>query len=125
MPEDKTEGQGKAVGLPNGERRIDFIRNQYYKDGKHDDEKQPKRGAIKVMINDMLKEAGREGEQIPYQIVFAATKTDVDPRIASAEATEKRLEAKAAREKEKAKEKVEVLAKKAKEKEAKEATGKK
>ncbi len=113
-----SESQGKAVVLPNGKRRIDFIRDQYYKDGKHSDEEQPKRGAIKTMINDMLKEAGREGEEIQYQIVFAATKTNVDPRIASAEAATKRAKIKADREEAQAKEKAEKVA--AKEKEAQE-----
>lgn len=75
----ESKGQGRAVTLPNGERRIDYIRNAYYNDG-------TTRSDIKKAINEMLKEAGLEDSQIPYQIVFAATKTgelgnkDSDPR---------------------------------------------
>ena len=82
-------GQGSAVVLPNGERRIDFIRDMYYTKGKHTD-KDPKRGAIKTAINEMLPEA----EAIPYQIVFAATKTDVDPRTVAKEEPAKKEPAK-------------------------------
>lgn len=73
------KGQGRAVTLPNGQRRIDYIRDQYYKEN-------VKRGDIRKNINTMLEEAGRKNEQIPYQIVFAATKTgkqgdaSTDPR---------------------------------------------
>lgn len=75
--------QGSAIVLPNGVRRIDFIRDNFY--GKKSDHTNPelkgKRGAIRTAINDMLKEAGRETEQIPYQIVFAGTKDkENDPR---------------------------------------------
>lgn len=70
----KAAGQGRAVTLPNGDRRIDYIRDQYYKKGKT-------RSDIKNAINDMLTKAKRDGEVIPYQIVFAATKTKEDPRI--------------------------------------------
>jgi hypothetical protein len=107
----KTEGQGKAVVLPNGERRIDFIRDAYYnKTGAHTD-KCKSRSDIKNEINEMLEKAGREGEQILYQIVFAATKTPEDPRIAAkarekVKATEKVAKEKAAKE-------VEAAAKKA------------
>ena len=80
----KTTGQGSAVVLPNGQRRIDFIRDRYYKNGKHTDA-EPKRGAIKTEINDMLEKAGRKDEAIPYQIVFAATKPDIDPRTVAKE----------------------------------------
>ena len=72
-------GQGSAVVLPNGTRRIDYIRDMYYKNGKHTDA-EPKRGEIRKNINEMLDKAGRKEEEIPYQIVFAATKTDIDPR---------------------------------------------
>lgn len=67
------KGQGRAVTLPNGVRRIDFIRDAYYKDGKT-------RSDIRKEINAMYDE-GAEG-QVPYQIVFAATKTEGDPRDA-------------------------------------------
>lgn len=79
---DKTAktGQGSAVVLPNGARRIDFIRDAYYTGGKHTEGKDSTRGEIRTSINEMLKKAGRGAEEIPYQIVFAACKTDVDPR---------------------------------------------
>ncbi len=77
-------GQGSAVVLPNGVRRIDFIRDSYYTNGKHTEGKDPKRGDIRTDINTMLEKAGKADEQIPYQIVFAATKTDVDPRVEAA-----------------------------------------
>jgi hypothetical protein len=76
---DAKGGQGSAVTLPNGVRRIDFIRDNYYST----DEKNPLRGnrsAIKNAINEQLKAAGREGEVIAYQIVFQATKSKTDPR---------------------------------------------
>jgi DNA invertase Pin-like site-specific DNA recombinase len=69
------KGQGRAVTLPNGVRRIDFIRDAYYKDGKS-------RSDIRKEINEMLEKAKRGAEVIPYQIVFAATKTEGDPRDA-------------------------------------------
>lgn len=65
--------QGAAVVLPNGQRRIDYIRDQYYKEGK-------KRGEIKTAINEMLEAAGQGDKKIAYQIVFAATKAETDPR---------------------------------------------
>ena len=71
----KGSGQGRAVVLPNGERRIDFIRRRFYDDG-------ASRSDIKNEINTMLEEAGQKDEQIPYQIVFGATKNkEVDPRV--------------------------------------------
>lgn len=77
-------GQGRAVTLPNGKKRIEFIRDRFYNDGKT-------RSEVKTQINEMLDKAGRGEEQIPYQIVFAATKDkDTDPRIASVAAAEKR-----------------------------------
>lgn len=84
MAENKKEGQGRAVQLPNKQKRIEYIRNAYYnKDtGKHG-ESDKTRSQIKDAINEMLKKAGRGAEEIPYQIVFAATKTVEDPRIAS------------------------------------------
>jgi hypothetical protein len=45
--ETTSKGQGRAVTLPNGERRIDFIRNAYYNDGKS-------RSDIRKEINAML-----------------------------------------------------------------------
>jgi len=56
--------QGAAVVLSNGERRIDFIRRRF-KEG-------AKRGEI-------AKELG-----VPYQIVFAATKTKKEPEAKAA-----------------------------------------
>jgi hypothetical protein len=76
----KNGGQGSAVTLPNGVRRIDFIRDNYYST----DPANPLKGnrsAIRNAINEQLKAAGRDGEQIPYQIVFQATKSATDPRI--------------------------------------------
>ncbi len=90
---DEGKGQGRAVTLPNGERRIDFIRDRYYNDG-------VSRGDIKKEINEMLEKAGRKDDEIPYQIVFAATKDkEVDPRIAAAAAKLDREAAKAKKEK--------------------------
>lgn len=101
MAEEKKEGQGRAVVLPNKQKRIEFIRDAYYnkQTGKHvdGDDAVQTRSQIKTAINEMLAKAGRENEQIPYQIVFAATKTPVDPRIASAAAKKKADEAKAAK----------------------------
>ena len=85
MPDaSKKEGQGRAVVLPNGKRRIDFIRDHYYKDGKHG-EGCTSRSDIKKLVNEMLEKDGKEDQQITYQIVFSATKTSdgVDPRIAA------------------------------------------
>ena len=62
----ESKGQGRAVTLPNGQRRIDFIRDAYYNDG-------TSRSDIRKAVN-ALYEEGADG-QIPYQIVFAATKT--------------------------------------------------
>lgn len=79
------KGQGRAVVLPNGQRRIDYIRDQYY--GKNQS-----RSDIKNAINEMLKKAGKEDAVIPYQIVFSATKTGKqgdaasDPRKVAKEA---------------------------------------
>ena len=98
---DKAEGQGRAVTLPNGEKRIDYIRNAYYdKSGKHTDKCQS-RSEIKNAINEMLP----EDEAIPYQIVFAATKTDDDPPVAQKARAKAAAEAKAQKEKEAAAEK--------------------
>lgn len=74
--ETESKGQGRAVVLPNGQKRVDFIRDAFYNDGKS-------RSDIRKEVNAMLEEAGRSDEQIPYQIVFAATKTEEDPRLAA------------------------------------------
>jgi len=83
----KTEGQGRAVTLPNGVKRIDFIRDAYYnaKTGLHG-ESEKSRSDIKNAINEMLEKAGKKDKVIPYQIVFAATKTKEDPRKVAAAA---------------------------------------
>jgi len=86
--EGEGKGQGRAVILPNGERRIDYIRDQYYdaKTGLHG-EGQKSRSEIKNDINKMLEGAGRGNEEIPYQIVFSATKDKLkDPRVTAKEA---------------------------------------
>jgi len=102
---DKVEGQGKAVQLPDGTRRIDFIRDNYYSNGVHTEGTDMSRSDIKNAINTQLEEAGREGEAIAYQIVFAGTKTVEDPRVAAAAAAEARAAAKAERDAAKAAEK--------------------
>ncbi len=106
------KGQGKTVMLPNGEKRSDYIRDEYYGSG----ENKGNRGAIKRAVNAMLEKAGREDEQIPYQIVFAATKNaDEDPRVGQATRKAERADAKAAKDAEKAeaKEKAAAVKKKA------------
>ncbi len=112
-PEAKAEGQGRAVTLPNGVRRIDYIRDAYYnkKTGLHG-ESETSRSDIKKAINEMLEKAGRTDEQIPYQIVFAATKTVEDPRVAAAAAAKIRADAKAAKAAEEAKANAKADAKK-------------
>ena len=76
------------------------------------------RSDIRKAINVQLEEAGT-GQEIPYQIVFAATKTDIDPRIAARERDTVRAEKKAAKEIEKAAEKEAKAAEKAAKAEAK------
>lgn len=99
-----TESKGHKVILPNGEARVDFIRDRYYdpKTHKHDPETCMSRSAIKKELNEMLKEAGEP--EVPYQIVFAATKKAdvIDPRVAAAERKAEREKAKAAKEAEEA-----------------------
>lgn len=82
----KKEGQGRAVVLPNGQKRIDYIRDAYYnsKTGLHVKDEQKSRSDIKNAINAMLEKAGKKDAIIPYQIVFAATKTPEDPRKTAA-----------------------------------------
>ncbi len=115
---DKVEGQGRTVTLPDGTRRIDFIRNNYYSNGVHTKDTDMSRSEIKNAINKQLEDAGLSDQQIPYQIVFASTKTDVDPRIAAAERAKARAKARAEKEAAKAAEK--EAARVAKEKAAKE-----
>ena len=57
--------------LPNGARRIDYIRDRYYRDGMA-------RPAIRAEVNQMLVDAGQA--RIAYQVVFAATSGESDPR---------------------------------------------
>lgn len=57
----KTPAQGRAIILPNGERRIDYIKRRFFEDG-------VKRGDIARELTEMT------GATVPYQIVFAATK---------------------------------------------------
>jgi len=76
---EEATGQGRVVVLPNGQKRVEYIRDEYYNNSKT-------RSEIKSAINTMLKGDSEEEspDAIPYQIVFAATKTTDDPRIASA-----------------------------------------
>lgn len=55
--------QGVAVVLPDGEKRIDYIKRRYYVDG-------AERGAIAKELSEKL------GKEVPYQIVFAGTKEE-------------------------------------------------
>ncbi len=109
-PEDTEETPNKReVVLPDGTRRIDFIRDNYYGTG----ELAGNRGGIKDAINEQLEAAGRGKEEIPYQIVFSATKSkDTDPRIAQEEAATQRAEEKKAKDEIKAQEKADAKAKK-------------
>jgi len=86
----KEASQGRAVLLPDGTRRVDYIRDQYYN-------KKATRSEIKNAINKMLEDAGKKDEQIPYQIVFAATKQKPDEYTAALKAkAEEAKKAKAA-----------------------------
>jgi len=115
---DKVEGQGRVVSLPDGTLRIEFIRDNYYNKKTHlHDDTCMSRSDIKKAINEQLP----EGEAIPYQIVFAATKTPEDPRVAAVARAEERAAAKAEKDAAKAAEKkaaAEAKAKAAKEAEA-------
>ncbi len=97
--EDKSEStsQGRAIILPNGKRRVDYIRAQYYDKG-------IERSAIRKALNAMyVDDKGEQTQDIPYQIVFAATKLSRDEYKAELEAKEKTAaEEKAAASKEKA-----------------------
>lgn len=84
---------GHKVILPNGVERITFIRDSFYNG---DETLKGNRSAIKNAINKMYEDAAQPDGQIPYQIVFAATKEKTDPRIASAEAKAAKAAAKVA-----------------------------
>lgn len=71
MPE-RARGRGRAVMLPNGQKRIDYIRDRYYKES-------VSRSDIRKEINQIMEEHGYD-EKVQYQIIFAATKDDADPR---------------------------------------------
>jgi len=58
--------------LPNGQKRIDYIRDRYYKEG-------VSRSDIRKEINQIMADANID-DKIQYQIVFAATKDPADPR---------------------------------------------
>ena len=58
--------------LPNGQKRIDYIRDRYYKEG-------VSRSDIRKEINQIMADADID-DKIQYQIVFAATKDPADPR---------------------------------------------
>lgn len=88
---EESKGQGRAVVLPGGQKRIDFIRDEYYGKG-------TSRSDIRKAVNAMYEE-GSDGV-IPYQIVFAATKTGevgnkaTDPRNAPKPEKAEKVEAK-------------------------------
>lgn len=62
----------RAVILPNGMRRIEYIRNRYYRDG-------VSRIDIVREINRMFKEVNRN-ERVQYITILRATETTSDPR---------------------------------------------
>jgi hypothetical protein len=72
--------RGVPVVLASGERRVDFIKRRFkeleveQKEGKF-------QGSIRGKIAKELSEA--TGVKVPYQIVFAATKTKKDPQAAA------------------------------------------
>lgn len=68
----RARGRGRAMMLPNGQKRIDYIRDRYYKEG-------VSRSDIRKEINQMMADANID-DKIQYQIVFAATKDPADPR---------------------------------------------
>ncbi len=84
----ESSGQGRGVTLPNGVLRSDYIRDQFYN-------KKVERVEIRNNVNAMLEKAGQP--TIAYQIVFAATSLDDDPRIGQRERLAKRTTAKAER----------------------------
>lgn len=68
----RARGRGRAVMLPNGQKRIDYIRDRYYKDS-------VARSDIRKEINQINADAGID-DKVQYQIIFAATKDEADPR---------------------------------------------
>ena len=68
----RARGRGRAVMLPNGQKRIDYIRDRYYKDS-------VARSDIRKEINQIMADAGID-DKVQYQIIFAATKDEADPR---------------------------------------------
>ena len=80
--------QGRAVVLPDGTRRVDYIRSQFYDKG-------VTRSEIRKALCELTK------QDIPYQIVFAATKVKPDDykaalKAKAEEAKKAKAEAKAA-----------------------------
>ena len=71
LPE-RARGRGRAVMLPTGQKRIDYIRDRFYKDGVG-------RSDIRKEINQINDDAGID-DKVQYQIIFAATKDEADPR---------------------------------------------
>jgi len=57
--------RGRAVILPNGELRAEFIRRRYYDESK--------------TRSEIVKELKEMDHEVPYQVVFAATKTKEKP----------------------------------------------
>ena len=68
----RARGRGRAVMLPNGQKRIDYIRDRYYKES-------VSRSDIRKEINQIMADAGID-DKVQYQIIFAATKDEADPR---------------------------------------------
>ena len=68
----RARGRGRAVMLPNGQKRIDYIRDRYYREG-------VSRSDIRKEINQIMADANID-DKVQYQIVFAATKDPADPR---------------------------------------------
>ncbi len=85
MAKKQTEAQdaggstrGRKVILPNGEARVDWIRDRYYNaEGVFNAE-----DSNCTTRSDILKELNKFAgqEDVPYQIVFAATKTKERPK---------------------------------------------
>ena len=71
-PVRRRRARGPTVVLPNGRRRIDYIRDRYYGDGAD-------RSTIRNEIDAMLEEAGADA-RVRYQVVYAATTSPTDPR---------------------------------------------
>src|SRR3990172_6124791 len=70
---DGAGGQGRAIILPNGERRVDYIKRRFAEG--------IKRGAIAKELTEM-----NGGVKVAYQIVFAATKTKKEAETTEAAA---------------------------------------